>query len=52
MVETLLKKDTPAELFQTPPALAEHLKATVKVGDIIVVIGAGAVTEVANELTN
>lgn len=50
MVEALLKKDTPAELFQTPPALAEHLKATVKDGDIIVVIGAGAVTEVAKEL--
>lgn len=52
IVEELTKKDTPTELFQTPPALAEHLKSTVEDGDMIVVIGAGAVTEVAEKLTN
>lgn len=52
ILEELNKKGTLTELFQTPTALAEHLKATVKDGDIIVVIGAGAVTEVAKELTN
>ncbi len=52
IVEALTKKGTRAELFQTAPALANHLKATIKDGDMIVVIGAGAVTEVAKELIN
>lgn len=52
ILKALIKRGTPTELFQTPPALATHLKATVIDDDMIVVIGAGAVTEVAKELTN
>ena len=52
MIEALNAKSTPAELCQTAPALAEHLKATVEDGDVVMVMGAGSVTQVAVELTS
>lgn len=51
IADDLKRQGTSAELFQTPQAIATHLKETVHDGDVIVVIGAGAVTEVANLLT-
>lgn len=50
IVDALQAQGTPAELWQTAPAVAEHLKYTVKAGDVVVVIGAGEVTAVAAQL--
>jgi UDP-N-acetylmuramate--alanine ligase len=44
-------QDTSVMLYETPAAIAEALKQSVVAGDVIVVIGAGQVTEVAKLLT-
>jgi UDP-N-acetylmuramate--alanine ligase len=51
IVDALVEQGTTAELYQTPEAIALTLRQTVTDGDVVVVIGAGAVTEVAKHLT-
>lgn len=50
LVEALRAEGVATELWQTAPAVAEHLKHTVTAGDVVVVIGAGEVTAVAAQL--
>lgn len=49
--ESLIEKGQSVKLFATPEALAEDIKGKVTGEDVILVIGAGAVTEVARHLT-
>jgi len=51
IVSALIDKGVTAELHETSAALALHLKQTLRDNEMVVVIGAGAVTEVALMLT-
>ena len=50
LAEALTSAGTPTQVIQTPAAAALHLKETVQDGDMIIVMGAGPVTEVASQL--
>ncbi len=51
IVAALTKNGVGAEVYATPETVAIHIKQTIRDNDVIVVIGAGAVTETAEYLT-
>jgi UDP-N-acetylmuramate--alanine ligase len=51
MVESLHERGVAATLLETSSAVAVHVKEIVRDNDVVLVIGAGAVTEVAELLT-
>jgi UDP-N-acetylmuramate--alanine ligase len=51
MVESLHQRGVVATLLETSSAVASHIKGIVHDNDVVLVIGAGAVTEVAELLT-
>jgi UDP-N-acetylmuramate--alanine ligase len=51
LAEELVKKGIPAQVFQTAGGAAEAVKAEVPQGGVVLVMGAGNVTEVAGLLT-
>ena len=51
LAEALVDQGISARVIQTSAATALHLRETVVAGDVVVVMGAGPVTEVANILT-
>lgn len=51
LAEALLAKGIPAEVFQTAGGVTEAVKAAVPQGGVVLVMGAGNVTEVASLLT-
>jgi len=52
LVVAIGKKGTEAKFFETPEASAEFIKESVGLDEVVVVMGAGPVTEVAKLLTN
>lgn len=50
IMAALAEKQVPTKLLHTPEAAAVHIRETVRDGDVVVVMGAGPVTEVANQL--
>jgi len=51
LAEAVQAQGTPAQVIQTMDAATLHIKEKVVSGDVVVVMGAGEVTEVANKLT-
>lgn len=52
LAEALSKKGVPAKVFLTKEAVALEVKENTKAGDVVLVMGAGDVTQVATELVN
>ena len=52
LVAAIEKKGIETKFFETPEASAEFIKETVGQNEVVVVMGAGPVTEVAKLLTN
>ena len=51
LAEALNEQSTPTTVIATMAAAALHIKETVRDGEVVVVMGAGPVTEVATQLT-
>jgi UDP-N-acetylmuramate--alanine ligase len=50
LAEALSKRGTPAKVFLTKEGVVVEVKENTKVGDVILVMGAGDVTQVASQL--